>query len=273
MKNAIVVIGFGVTFAMNAALAHESFLKPASFYLAPNTNTTVALFNGTFDKSDNTIARERMNDVTLMVNGKVTHPSETLWRDNATTSYLDLALTEPGTHVVGVSTKPKIIEMSADDFDNYLRHDGIEDVLKARQAEKAPRTPVLERYSKHVRTVLQVGDTLTDDHKRSLGYPAEILLSQHPATLKTGDTINFEALFKGQAMKGQLVYASYEGHHGHDAAGGHIHSAKVRTDDAGKGSFQISEPGKWYITLINMQKTSGETQYESNWSTVTFEVR
>ena len=256
-----------------AASAHEMFLKPQSFYLAPNTNTAVALYNGTFDKSENPITRTRMGDVSVMTGGKVSHPGLELWRDDKVTSYLGVALKGPGTYVVGVSTKPKIIELSADAFEAYLKHDGIEDVLKARQGAKTPRTSVRERYSKHVRTILQVGATQTDDFSRSLGYPAEILLQTNPAALKVGDTLSFKALRKGQPMKGQLVYASFDGFHGHSPDGGHINAVRLRTDEAGMGSFKISRPGKWYVTLINMQKATGDADYESNWSTVTFEVR
>ena len=256
-----------------AASAHEMFLKPQSFYLAPNTSTAVALYNGTFDKSENPITRTRMGDVSVMTGGKVSHPGVELWRDDKVTSYLGVALKGPGTYVVGVSTKPKIIELSADAFEAYLKHDGIEDVLKARQGAKTPRTSVRERYSKHVRTILQVGATQTDDFSRSLGYPAEILLQTNPAALKVGDTLSFKALRKGQPMKGQLVYASFDGFHGHSPDGGHINAVRLRTDEAGMGSFKISRPGKWYVTLINMQKVTGDADYESNWSTVTFEVR
>lgn len=270
------LVGLGTSVFLATALAanaHEMFLKPQSFYLAPNTNTAVALYNGTFDKSENPITRTRMGDVSVMTGGKVTHPGLELWRDDKVTSYLGVALKGPGTYVVGVSTKPKIIELSADSFEEYLKHDGIEDVLKARQGAKTPRTSVRERYSKHVRTILQVGATQTDDFSRPLGYPAEILLQTNPAALKVGDTLSFKALRKGQPMKGQLVYASFDGFHGHSPDGGHINAVRLRTDEAGMGSFKISRPGKWYVTLINMQKVTGDADYESNWSTVTFEVR
>lgn len=270
------LVGLGTSVFLATALAasaHEMFLKPQSFYLAPNTNTAVALYNGTFDKSENPITRTRMGDVSVMTGGKVSHPGLELWRDDKVTSYLGVALKGPGTYVVGVSTKPKIIELSADAFEAYLKHDGIEDVLKARQGAKTPRTSVRERYSKHVRTILQVGATQTDDFSRSLGYPAEILLQTNPAALKVGDTLSFKALRKGQPMKGQLVYASFDGFHGHSPDGGHINAVRLRTDEAGMGSFKISRPGKWYVTLINMQKVTGDADYESNWSTVTFEVR
>lgn len=276
MKKIYALVGLGTSFVLAtglAASAHEMFLKPQSFYLAPNTNTAVALYNGTFDKSENPITRSRMADVSVMSGGKVTHPGLGLWRDDKVTSYLGVALKGPGTYVVGVSTAPKMIELSADAFEEYLRHDGIEDVLKARQGAKGPRTAVRERYSKHVRTILQVGPTQTDDYRRPLGYPVEILLQTNPAALKVGDTLSFKTLRKGQPMTGQLVYASYEGFHGHSPDGGHINAVRLRTDAAGMGSFKITRPGKWYVTLINMQKATGDADYESNWSTVTFEVR
>ncbi|MEW5686577.1 MAG: DUF4198 domain-containing protein [Pseudomonadota bacterium] len=274
-KTPLLAFGIGAALALSAvaAGAHEMFLKPASFYLAPGAKTVIALFNGTFDKSENPILRERMRSVSVIANGKISHPATSQWRDDKVTSYLDLTVGATGTYAVGVSTNPKVLELPADEFEEYLRHDGIEDVLKARQAEKPPRTPVKERYSKHVRTILQVGPTLTDDYSRPFGFPAEVLLLKNPAALKVGDTLSFRALIRGKPMASQLVYASFDGFHGHNAQGGHINAVKVRTDAAGNGAFKITRAGKWYITLINMQKTTGDAMYESNWSTVTFEIR
>lgn len=276
MKTSMIALGLGAALTLIAAVAvnaHEMFLKPGGFYVAPNSRATVALFNGTFDKSENPITRDRMHDVTVLTDGRVTHPATGQWKDDKVTSYLDVPLGAPGTYVVGVSTASKIIELSADDFDSYLKHDGIEDVLKARQAAKVARTPVRERYSKHVRTVIQVGATQTNDAARPLGYPAEILLLKNPAAVKVGDTLSFRALLKGKPMAGQLVYASFDGFHGHDTQGGHINAVKLRTDAGGNGAFKVSKAGKRYITLINMQKATGDADYESNWSTVTFQVR
>lgn len=269
----LTALGLGGALALTslAAGAHEMFLKPTSFYVAPNSRTEIALFNGTFDKSENPITRDRMRTVEVIAAGKVTKPSASQWRDDKVTSYLDLTVGEAGTYAVGVSTAPKIIELSADTFEDYLRHDGIEDVLKARQAEKGPRTPVRERYSKHVKTILQVGSTQTDEHATPFGLPAEILLLQNPAAVKVGDTIGFRALLKGQPMAGQLVYASFTGFQARDGQSGR--AVKLRTDADGRGSFKVTQAGAWYVTLINMQKTTGDATYESNWSTVTFEIR
>ncbi len=272
-RRILIALGLGGALAMTslAAGAHEMFLKPTNFQVAPNTKTEIALFNGTFDKSENPITRDRMRTVEVLAGGLVTKPAPSQWRDDEVTSYLDLTLGGTGTYVVGVSTAPKIIELSADAFEDYLRHDGIEDLLKARQAEKVPRTPVRERYSKHVKTILQVGATQTEDYVKPLGLPAEIVLLQNPAAVKVGDMIDFRALLKGQPMSGQLVYASFGGFQAADAQSGR--AVKMRTDADGGGSFKVTQAGVWYITLINMQKATGEATYESNWATLTFEVR
>jgi len=88
---------------------------------------------------------------------------------------------------------------------------------------------------------------------------------------QVGDMIGFRALLRGQPMGGQLVYASFAGFQGQDAQAGR--AVKLRTDAEGRGSFKVTQTGVWYVTLINMQKAMGEATYESNWSTVTFEIR
>lgn len=274
-RKTLLTLGFGAALALagSSVAAHEMFLKPAAFRLEPGSQTVVALFNGTIDKSENPITRERMKAVVVVAGGKVSVPPVSRWRDDAKTSYLDLTVGAPGGYVVGVSTAPKIIELSADNFEEYLRHDGIEDILKERKAANVARTPVRERYSKHVKTLLQVGDAASDDYARPLGFPAEILLAKNPASVKVGDTLDFQALIKGRPMGRQLVYANYEGAPAGGAQGGHPGAQRLRTDADGKAAFKVTHPGRWYVTLINMQKATGEATYESNWATLTFEVR
>lgn len=256
------------------AAAHDMFLKPTSFYVAPDSAIVVDLLTGTFDKSENPVTRDRMADTSVLTGGKMTKPAASQWSDSAKASHLRLTTGAPGTYAIGLSSKPSIIKLSAADFENYLRHDGIDDIIVERSREGASKAEVAERYSKHVRAVVQVGSTLTDDASRPLGYPAELLLLDNPATLKPGATLRFRALYQGKPLGGQLVYGSSEDFHGHDANGGHITKLKMRTAADGSGTLKIDRTGKWYLTFINMHKVNepGVT-YESNWATVTFEVR
>jgi len=258
------------------ALSHEMFLKPQAHFAAPSQALTVTLVNGTFTKSENVTDRDRMADVSVVVNGKVTHPAARQWSDADKASHLKLSLADAGTHLIGVSTRPRIIELSAKDFDAYLQHDGVEDTLKARQSAGTSKAPVKERYSKHVRTLVQLGDRRTDDYKQVLGDPVEIIPARNPLDVKAGEELAFTVLFKGKPLANQLVYVNHDGHHGHGDGdgGGHSHAAKLRTAPDGTAKFKVSQAGKWYVTLINMQRVDdGEVDYESNWATLTFQVR
>jgi len=254
------------------AMGHEMFLRPEAAKQQPDSEQAVRLINGTFEKSENSIPRDRMADVSLVAAGKVVKPSAASWTDDATTSYLRYRTGAAGTYVVGVSTRPRIITMSPQEFVAYLTHDGVLDTLAVFEKENR-LAQVRERYSKHVRAVVQVGDTRTGDHAKSLGYPLEILLDQNPYELRFGRELSFRVMFKGKPLANQLVRASYDGFHGHDAQGNHINSHQMRTDASGRATFLLSNKGAWYISLIHMQKIDDpEADYESNWATVTFTV-
>ncbi len=253
-------------------VAHEMFLRADKSLQAPNTEQVIKLVNGTFDKSENPISRDRMADVSLVAGGAISKPPESAWSDDATTSYLKYRTGAPGTYVVGVSTKAKIITLPRADFITYLKHDGVLDTLAA--MDKETLSSVRERYSKHVRAILQVGETRTADYGKALGYPVEILLDQNPYELKFGKEVSFRVLYQGKPLANQIVKASYDGFHGHDASGGHINAHSMRTDKNGRAKFLLSNKALWYISLIYMQRVAAaDADFESNWATVTFLVR
>ena len=262
-----------VAFLALPVSAHEMFLRAEKPIQAANSDEVIRLINGTFDKSENSISRDRMAKVRIAANGAVTSPPATSWYDDTTSSYLKYRTAAPGTYVIGVSTKPKMITMSPDDFIAYLKHDGVLDTLADFEKNNKLKQ-VRERYSKHVRAVVQVGEPRTKDYATPLGFPLEIILDQNPYDLKFWKEISFRVLYKGKPVANQLVRASYDGFHGHDASGGHINAHSMRTDKDGRASFLLSNKALWYISLIYMQKvTEADADYESNWATVTFLAR
>jgi uncharacterized GH25 family protein len=257
------------------SMGHDMFLVLQDHDVAAHAEVTVELFNGTFDKSENSIDRERMLDVSVVDGeGETTHPVVDQWREADNITYLDFTTGDPGTYIVGVSTAANMIELSADDFNEYLQHDGVLDVLAARERDGSMQQPAKERYAKHVKTILQVGDMPTDSYLQVLGYPTEIIPQTNPADLTVGDTLRVLVLAEGQPVDSQLVYASHAGFHAHEASGGHQEAVETRTDDRGIAEIAISHSGRWYVRLIRMVPVNeGGVDYESNWATLTFEVR
>lgn len=257
-----------------AAYGHDMFLVVLDHDFPEGSPITVALYNGTFEKSENTIDRDRMLDVTVIDGaGQVTHPSPKQWREDGTVTLLDFPSGAPGTFVVGVSTAPRMIELTAEEFNDYLEHDGVLDVLEARKSGGIADRPAAERYSKHVKTILQVGEATSDSYGHRLGYPIEIVPLANPGSLSVGSTLEALVLAEGKPVAGQLVYASYENFHGHAESVSHREAASVRTDDKGVVRVDITRSGRWYLRLIRMLPSDTEgVDYESNWATLTFEV-
>jgi len=255
--------------------SHDMFLKFKSFYLQPGSDAMVYLYNGTFDKSENAIERNRMKDVSLINPGdKIIHPGDNSWFEENNQTVLRFKSGKEGTGIVGVSTFSKMIELTAQEFSDYLKHDGILDVLEDRKRSGEESKPAKEKYSKHVKALFQVGKVPSDDFKTVLGYPVEFIPQNNPYSLKTGDELTVQLLHNGIPLANQLVYASYQGHHGHAEDGPHIEAFKVRTDNNGLVTIKLMNTGHWYfLTIYIIKSNENAFDYESNWDTLTFELK
>jgi uncharacterized GH25 family protein len=189
-------------------------------------------------------------------------------------TYIKVLAQPEGTGLAGAAAHPDYIALPAEIFKSYLHHEGLTDVLNDFETNNKLQT-IRERYTKHAKGLFQVGKPLTDDYQQSLGYKAEIFIEQNPGAVKIGDTLAIQVMFEGKPLPDQLVYVSYAGKE--PAEGATIPESaaySLRTDENGKAEFQITRNDKWYIQMIHMQKIDDpDADYESNWSTLTFEVK
>ena len=93
--------------------SHDMFLKMDSFFLEPGEQATIWLYNGTFLKSENVISRDRMQDVSILSPDGRQRQSEDQWREKGNVTILNFETGKSGTYIAGVSTRPRIIELSA----------------------------------------------------------------------------------------------------------------------------------------------------------------
>ncbi|MCO5725130.1 DUF4198 domain-containing protein [Robiginitalea marina] len=221
MKNKILLL-----FALLLFCSHDMYLKPDNYFLEPDAQAAIELFNGTFEKSENVIARNRMADVSLVGNGRRIAVDSTQWSERDSITILRFKTGQAGTWVAGVSTFSRTIEMTAEDFNGYLEHDGVLDMLEWRRANNTLGQNAAEEYSKHVKTIFQVGDQTSDDWKTPLGYPIEFVPLQNPYDLHPGHSLEVQLLWQGKPLANQLVYAGPPtGVHSHEPGTGHSHEA------------------------------------------------
>lgn len=286
--------------------SHDMYLKFDTYFLQPNTEVILKLYNGTFEKSDNVIDRNRMTDVSLVGGGQHLHPDTTQWSEKDSTTLLSFRTGQPGTYVAGLSTRARSIELAAEDFNNYLEHDGVLDMLASRKEKDILDQDAVEKYAKHVKAIFQVGDQRTNDWQTVLGYPIEFVPQSNPYHLHDGEPLKVQLLRNGKPLANQLVYAnsvtsahnhdhehadgtSHDHDHEHTDAGEathdheheeegttdhqHTDGQQLRTDENGMISFNPEEDGIWYLRTIHLVETEEEgLTHESNWATLTFEV-
>ena len=249
--------------------AHDLFLKLTTYVLPPNTAVNALLLNGTFTTSENSVTRDRIADFSLVGPGGRTTLDTTAVSPIRDSTRLRFRTGEPGTYVVGLSVKPREIALTGDQFNGYLKEEGLDDVVAERTRLGTLGDSATERYAKHVKAVFQVGDRYSDDFGAVLGYAAEIVPVENPYTKKRGELLQVRCLVNGQPVAGLTVLAG-----GRTRTGARIQQARATTDSAGIASVRLTTTGRWYVKFISMRRSSepGLT-HESQWATLTFEVR
>ena len=262
--------------------AHDLFLRLDSFFVRPASAVQIRVLNGTFSKSENAITRDRLSDISVVGPAGRTHLDTTAWEAKGDTSRLNVRTGAAGTYLVGASTLPREITLEAKDFNAYLADDGIPDVLAARRRDGELAKKATERYSKHVKALLQAGDTRSTGFDTVLGYPAELIPLNNPYLPRSGGWLRVKALVDGKPVANQLIVAG-----GRPPRGGRLAERRVRTDASGVARIRITDQGQWYVKFINMQRFTGDRSshppgtppgspvpdYESKWATLTFEIR
>lgn len=256
--------------AVVPAFAHDLFLKPDSFFVKVNRKVSISVMNGTFQRSEGAVSFARLTDASVVApSGARVNQKETDFTKNETTAFLNLApMAEAGNYVVGLSTTWRENSLKAAEFNEYLTLEGIPDILENRKHDGELEIDGRYRYSKYVKTILQVGGKQTDNYKIVIGYAVEMIPQANPYKLKKGDSIEILCLKDGKPLVGQTVLTGYE-------SGEKLAAEKsVRSDEKGIFKIKLDSAGKWYAKFINMVKIDDpKLNYESKWATLTFEIK
>jgi hypothetical protein len=173
--------------------------------------------------------------------------------------------TDRGVYVVAVETRPRVIELDAGQFNEYLVADGLPHIYRLRAKEKSLDQPARERYSKSPKLLIQVGQG-GGDPCRLVGLPLEIVPLRSPFDLRAGDTLAVRVLFGGKPLSDANL--------GWDLPDdGDPPSGTVRTDSRGEAFVPIARTGLMTIRLTHMTRPKADDyEWESFWTTLTFRI-
>ena len=252
-------------FVATAALAHDTWLLPDRFAVAPNETVTLDLTSGmAFPALETGPKRERVEAAKCRLAERTFAIKDISQGPHSLRFVAPVA--EAGVAAFWVKFPPKEIELKAEQVKEYLEEIGAPAALLKEWAEmKPPRWR--ESYSKHQKTFVRVATPPAADHSWSepVGIALEIVPEQDPTVVRAGEEFSVRVLKNGKPFPDFPLNA---------VAGGETKGETRKTDSAGRVSFRLEKAGPWLLRGTDVRKsTRTEADWESDFTTLTLEVR
>ncbi|MFN2507315.1 MAG: DUF4198 domain-containing protein [Chthoniobacterales bacterium] len=246
-----------------SALAHDTWLIPNRFNVAPNSSVALDITSGMeFPKLDVGPKPERVASVTCRLAGKTFEITNK--EAGAHSLQFKAQLSEVGIATFWITLPPRALELKPDQVKEYFDEVDAPEALRKQWAEMKPQR-WRESYSKLPKTFARVGDPQSDrSWAEPVGLFLEIVPEKDPTMLQPGDEFPVHVLKDGQPFAGFSLNAV-------SAGGGKGETRK--TDSAGRVAFKLEKAGRWLLRGTDIRKSSKpDSDWESDFATLTLEV-
>jgi len=251
------------------ALAHEFWIEPGSHTPAPGQAVPVRLKVGEHFRGDPVPRPAPQSLHRFVIADTRGRFASTLPGRAGAEPAGQVRLQQPGRFVLGYHGKPIAIELAAKVFNRYLMDEGLDAVIQAR-AERGQTDAVgREIYSRHAKSLLQVGsdaDTGGEPFDRALGFPLELVADARPQATPQGQVLAVRLLLGGEPLPGALVMAL---RHAEPAR-----RIEQRSDADGRVRLVLDGAGPWLMKAVHMRPAPADSgsDWESLWASLTLAV-
>ena len=252
-----------------SATAHEYWFEADSFFLNKGQSMQLHLFVGEALKKD----EERVYQAAKTTSFQMISPSGTFdmrtMADDDKSPILKFSTEGTGTYLFSMVRNWSYITLDADKFEAYLRDEGMDYIVAERKRIGESKKPGRERYSRFIKTAVQVGGNKTASAMARVDSKLEIVPLNNPYSRKVGETLNVQIRFDRRPLANAAIFAD-------NRNGDRITTQKVTTDADGKASIKLSSSGLWLIRLVYMQRCTIRCEgadWESFWGAFSFGLR
>jgi Domain of unknown function (DUF4198) len=249
------------------AAGHDLYLLPDRFLIEKGAVLSFGIHNGdAFPESEASPAMERLRDVVLHSSTGAAE-AEHLHVDGKR-AIGTAAVSRPGDLILTARTIPNFIQLEPDKFEDYLKEEGLTDVIAWRASHGEARKPGRERYSKYAKALLLAG-TPDGYYDHQAGFAIEIVPEKDPYLLKPGEQLPVKVLFQGKPAAGLSMEAAWAGPQGKGV------QRVGTTDSQGRIVVPLRAAGRWRLHTIKMERCTepAVADWESSWASLTFELR
>jgi len=262
MKRTIAFIILSISALANA---HEFWLQPQKYVYKPGEEMKIDFMVGEgFTGEYWDLNRHKAEKVELFygTDQKNVTNEVKLARGNN----LSIKLEEEGTYLIAMQSNAAYLELEADAFNDYLKEDGLDDILSERKKRDQLKKPSREYYTRFAKLLVQTGDYKDDTFKKRVGLRYEIVPEQNPYTLRTGDYLQCKVYYEGKPAPHALVKVWSK-----------INTTtflqNIYTENDGSIRFPISTRGEWMVSSVKMINTDkAGADYHSMWASLVFGI-
>lgn len=255
---------FSVLLLATGALAHDTWLLPNRFAVAPKESVTVGLTSGmAFPEDESGPKRERVQQAKCRLAGRTFEIADITAGPKSLLFKTELPAA--GIATIWVVLPGRSIELKPEEVTEYLDEIAAPPSVRKQWAEMTPQR-WREHYTKHQKTFVRVGESQGDrSWAEPLGVGLEIVPERDPTGLNVGDEFPIRVLKDGAPHKDFAVNA---------VAAGETNGETKRTDAEGRIVFRFAKAGQWLLRGTDLRKSAkAETDWESDFATLTLAVK
>jgi hypothetical protein len=252
------VLVAGLVSAAAAGIAHDTWLLPARFAVAPGATVSLDLTSAMeFPTPESSVQPDRIAASGFRIGGR-TRPLD-VKGVGAKALELSAVLPEPGVAALWVESRPRSLTLKPDQVKEYLDEVGAPETVRARwQITQSWR----ESYRKAAKTFVRVGEPGGDrTWEEPVGMALEIVPAKDPSALRAGDELPVRVLHNGKPLPRFSLYA----------VGAGMAKAVMRTTDPdGRATFTLTAPGPWLLKGTLLEPSNApDTDWNGLFTTLT----
>ncbi|MES2754410.1 MAG: DUF4198 domain-containing protein [Pseudomonadota bacterium] len=254
--------------AAGSAWAHDFWIQPSSFWLAPRAATSVAILVGHGPSRQRWVLRlNRVVAFRSVGPGRVRADHSGTLQQGTYAPDATVSFAARGTHVMAFESTPAFNTLPPERFAEYLRDEGVTPPLVWRERHGATAAPGRESYSRRAKALVQVGPpgAVQPQVTRPLGMTLEIVPERNPYRPAGGADLPVRVIYEGRALPGALVKLT-------NLRADEKPVETHRTDGAGRAIFQLPRTGEWQLNVVWSKPVTGNpaADFETIFSSLSF---
>ena len=178
---------------------------------------------------------------------------------------------QEGTWMIGYESVVNYIQIEPDIFNKYIFLEGYTNAQNAREQSGTQKTKGRERYTRYLKTILQIGEPRTENALKPIGHRIEIIPLKNPYSLHLNEDLDVRVVYEGSPLPNHKVMATYISYSDIPED----YAQTVLTDQDGIARFRINQKAIWMIrsNVMIPRVNDPNADWESFWANLTFQMK